>query len=151
MAWEPADLAWFDMETATARFREMLGRLSTDPAEQARIGRLYAAGFGLPGFICDGKCEDFCQWMDYAWAVPKGRVMHWLYHFCERHPVAYRVTVPLWAGRVKWRLSGASCWLRCWPAGVFRWRGGNPGHCAVWYYRTPWAAAWAARKLHKSI
>lgn len=43
-----------------------------------------------------------------------------------------------------------NCWAR-WPrlaSDKRSWHGGTSGHCATWYCRTPWGAAWGAWKLH---
>ncbi len=53
------------------------------------------------------------------------------------------------------RLNGKSsrrlpCWARVRPAGLRWWMAGTPGHCSAWYYRTPWMALRAARRLHSA-
>lgn len=57
----------------------------------------------------------------------------------------------LGTGETGERLGGAGCWLRLRPVGFFWWRAGNPGHCAVWYYATPWGALRGARRLHRRM
>jgi hypothetical protein len=45
--------------------------------------------------------EHGCYMQAYGWLVPHGRVLHWFYHFTERHNWAYSATIPLWIGRYR--------------------------------------------------